>query len=71
MRISGMGGQVLNKLGASTQLVPRGELYVALERGRIDATEVSLPVAGQSLGFPKIASIIITLAGTSRQAGTR
>ncbi|CUH34649.1 TRAP transporter solute receptor, DctP family [Jannaschia seosinensis] len=55
MRISGMGGQVLNKLGASTQLIPGGELYVALERGRIDATEFSLPVVDQSLGFAEIA----------------
>ena len=55
MRISGMGGQVLNKLGASTQLIPGGELYVALERGRIDATEFSLPVVDKSLGFAEIA----------------
>ncbi|SRR6056297_5238 len=55
MRISGMGGQVLNKLGATTQLLPAGELYVALERGRIDATEFSLPVVDQALGFAEIA----------------
>ncbi|TCO74181.1 TRAP transporter substrate-binding protein [Rhodovulum euryhalinum] len=55
MRISGMGGKVLNKLGASTQLLPAGELYVALERGRIDATEFSLPVVDKSLGFAEIA----------------
>jgi TRAP-type mannitol/chloroaromatic compound transport system substrate-binding protein len=55
MRISGMGGQVLNKLGASTQMIPGGELYVALERGRIDATEFSLPVVDESLGFAEIA----------------
>ncbi|MGX0878566.1 TRAP-type mannitol/chloroaromatic compound transport system substrate-binding protein [Roseovarius sp. MBR-154] len=55
MRISGMGGQVLNKLGVSTQLIPGGELYVALERGRIDATEFSLPVVDKALGFAEIA----------------
>lgn len=55
MRISGMGGQVLNKLGASTQLIPGGELYVALERGRIDATEFSLPVVDKDIGFAEIA----------------
>jgi len=55
MRISGMGGQVLNKLGVSTQLIPGGELYVALERGRIDATEFSLPVVDKALGFSEIA----------------
>ncbi|AMY68383.1 TRAP transporter substrate-binding protein [Frigidibacter mobilis] len=55
MRISGLGGQALNKLGASTQLIPAGELYVALERGRIDATEFSLPSIDKSLGFAEIA----------------
>ncbi|WP_022729091.1 TRAP transporter substrate-binding protein [Fodinicurvata sediminis] len=55
MRISGLGGKVLNKLGASTQLIPASELYVALERGRIDATEFSLPIIDDSLGFAEIA----------------
>lgn len=55
MRISGMGGKVLNRLGASTQLIPGGELYTALERGRIEATEFSLPVIDKTLGFPEIA----------------
>src|SRR3546814_7723622 len=36
MRISGLGGKVINKLGASAQLIAGGELYVALERGRIE-----------------------------------
>lgn len=55
MRISGLGGKVLNNLGASTQLIPGGEIYVALERGRIEATEFSLPVIDKSLGFADIA----------------
>ncbi len=55
MRISGLGGKVLNNLGASTQLIPGGEIYLALERGRIDATEFSLPIIDKSLGFQRIA----------------
>ncbi len=55
MRISGLGGKVLNKLGASTQVIPGGEIYVALERGRIEATEFSLPIIDKALGFNKIA----------------
>ena len=55
MRISGLGAKVLSKLGASTQLIPGGELYLALERGRIDATEFSLPVIDKQLGFAEIA----------------
>ncbi len=55
MRISGLGGKVINKLGASSQLIPGGEIFVALERGRIDATEFSLPAVDKALGFDKIA----------------
>jgi TRAP-type mannitol/chloroaromatic compound transport system substrate-binding protein len=54
MRISGLGGTVLNNLGASTQLIAGGEIFVALERGRIEATEFSLPIIDQSLGFQNI-----------------
>lgn len=55
IRISGIGGKVLNELGASTQLIPGGEIYLALERGRIDATEFSLPIIDKTLGFSEIA----------------
>ena len=55
MRISGLGGKVLNNLGASTQLIAGGEIFVALERGRIEATEFSLPIIDQSLGFQNVA----------------
>ncbi len=54
MRISGLGGKVINKLGASSQLIAGGEIYVALERGRIEATEFSLPIIDKSLGFQNI-----------------
>ena len=54
MRISGLGGKVLNNLGASTQLIPGGEIFVALERGRIEATEFSLPIIDKSLGFQDV-----------------
>lgn len=55
MRISGLGGKVINKLGASSQLIAGGEIYVALERGRIEATEFSLPSIDKTLGFQNIA----------------
>ena len=37
MRIPGMGGQAMAKLGVSVQNIPGGEIYAALERGAIDA----------------------------------
>nr|WP_297460903.1 TRAP transporter substrate-binding protein [uncultured Halomonas sp.] len=55
MRISGLGARVLNKLGASTQLIPGGEIYLSLERGRIDATEFSIPQVDAAMGFDEIA----------------
>ncbi len=54
MRISGLGGKAMAKLGASPQLIAGGEIYLALDRGRIDATEFSLPIIDKSLGFQNI-----------------
>ena len=39
MRIPGLGGQVLTKLGASTVSLPGGQIYENLVSGAIDATE--------------------------------
>lgn len=55
MRIGGIGGQVLAKLGASTQSLPAGEIYTSLETGRLDATEFGWPEIDKLLGFQKIA----------------
>ncbi|MBJ3774166.1 TRAP transporter substrate-binding protein [Acuticoccus mangrovi] len=54
MRIAGLGGKALARLGANTQLVPAGEIYVSLETGRIDATEFSAPQLDIGFGFQKI-----------------
>jgi TRAP-type mannitol/chloroaromatic compound transport system substrate-binding protein len=39
MRIPGLGGQVLTKLGASTVSLPGGQIYENLVSGAVDATE--------------------------------
>lgn len=39
MRIPGLGGEVMSKLGVNPVLLPAGEIYTSLERGMIDATE--------------------------------
>lgn len=49
MRIGGLGGRVMNKLGTSTQMIPGGEVYVSLERGRIDAAEFGIPAIDESI----------------------
>ena len=55
MRIAGLGAKAMAKLGANTQLIPSAELYVSLERGRIDATEFSAPQLDVGFGFQQIA----------------
>lgn len=39
MRMPGLGGEVLNRLGATTINLPGGKIYEALKSGAIDATE--------------------------------
>ncbi|MGD2074839.1 MAG: TRAP transporter substrate-binding protein [Gammaproteobacteria bacterium] len=55
MRIGGLGGQVLARLGAVPQQIAGGEVYQALERGTIDAVEWSGPYDDEKLGFHKVA----------------
>jgi TRAP-type mannitol/chloroaromatic compound transport system substrate-binding protein len=55
IRFFGMGGKVLQKLGVSTQLIAAGDIYPALERGVIDATEFATPALDINFGFYKIA----------------
>lgn len=55
MRIAGLGAKAMAKLGANVQLVPAGEIFVSLERGRIEAAEFSAPQLDLGLGLQKIA----------------
>ena len=55
MRIPGMGGKVMSRLGANVQVIAGGEIYPALERGAIDATEWVGPYDDEKLGFYKVA----------------
>lgn len=54
-RITGLGGEVLARLGVSVTNIPIGESFPALERGAIDAAEGSLPSVDVALGFNKVA----------------
>jgi len=56
MRIPGLGGKVMSALGVTVQSIPGGEIYPALERGAIDATEWVGPYDDEKLGFHQIAS---------------
>jgi TRAP-type mannitol/chloroaromatic compound transport system substrate-binding protein len=56
MRIPGMGGEIMARLGVSVQVLGGAEIYPALERGAIDATEWVGPYDDEKLGFHQIAS---------------
>ncbi|MRI58868.1 MAG: C4-dicarboxylate ABC transporter [Epsilonproteobacteria bacterium] len=55
MRIPGLGGEVMARLGVNPILLPAGEIYTALERGTIDATEWVGPALDIKMGFYKVA----------------
>ena len=55
MRFFGLGAVVMQKLGVSTQLLAGGDIYPALEKGVIDATEFSMPNMDIKYGFHQIA----------------
>jgi TRAP-type mannitol/chloroaromatic compound transport system substrate-binding protein len=55
MRIGGLGGSVLAKLGVISQQIAGGDIYPALEKGSIDAVEWIGPYDDEKLGFNKVA----------------
>ncbi len=55
MRIGGWAGKTLQKLGAVPQQIAGGDIYPALEKGTIDATEWVGPYDDEKLGFYKVA----------------
>ncbi|MEY2929579.1 MAG: hypothetical protein RL033_328 [Pseudomonadota bacterium] len=57
MRIPGLGGQVMTRLGTTVQVLAGGDIYPALERGAIDATEWVGPYDDEKLGFYKVAKL--------------
>lgn len=55
MRMGGFGGRVIERIGGVPQNIPAGEIYQALEKGAIDATEWIGPYDDERLGFNKVA----------------
>ncbi len=55
MRIPGLGGKVIAKAGVNPVLMAGGEIYTALERGTIDATEWVGPYHDLRLGLYRAA----------------
>lgn len=55
VRISGLGGKVYDKMGATVQMIGGGEIYSALEQGSIDAAEFVGPYDDEKFGFQNVA----------------
>jgi len=55
MRIPGLAGQILARLGVVPQQIGGGDIYPALERGTIDAAEWVGPYDDEKLGLNKVA----------------
>jgi TRAP-type mannitol/chloroaromatic compound transport system substrate-binding protein len=55
IRIPGLGGQVMSKLGATVQTLPGGEIFQALQTGAIDAAEWVGPYDDEKLGLQRVA----------------
>ncbi len=53
MRIPGLGGEVMSRLGVNVQVLPSGEIFLALDRGAIDAAEWVGPYDDEKLGLNK------------------
>jgi TRAP-type mannitol/chloroaromatic compound transport system substrate-binding protein len=55
MRIPGLGGKVMAKLGVTVQTLPGGEIFQALQTGAIDAAEWVGPYDDEKLGINRVA----------------
>ncbi|MEJ2360684.1 MAG: TRAP transporter substrate-binding protein DctP [Gammaproteobacteria bacterium] len=55
MRIPGFGGKIMARMGVNVQTLAGAEIYPALERGVIDATEWVGPYDDMKLGFYQVA----------------
>jgi TRAP-type mannitol/chloroaromatic compound transport system substrate-binding protein len=55
MRIPALGGQVFSRAGGITQVLPAGEIFLALERGTVDAAEWVGPYDDEILGLHRAA----------------
>lgn len=57
IRFAGLGGKVIERVGASVTMLAGSEIFQALEKGAIDATEYSLPNIDAALGFDRVAKL--------------
>lgn len=54
LRIAGLAGRMFTEMGASTQLIPGGEILTAMERGVIDGLQFNNPYDDLALGLHRV-----------------
>ena len=59
VRTPGWFMDIMNQMGASVSPLPGGEVYLALERGVIDAAEFSTPALNYPMGFDEVTKYVI------------
>lgn len=55
MRIPGIGGEIIKRAGGTPVTIPGGEIFSALQKGTVDATEFIGPYNDLAFGFYKAA----------------
>lgn len=55
IRAAGLSGDLFGKLGATTVVLPVGEIYPALQSGTVDAVEFLGPSSDRASGFAQVA----------------
>ena len=67
IRFSGLGGMVLNEIGASATLMAGGEIFAALEKGTLDEQNIQCQQLMRFLVFTKLLSSTCSQVGTKYQ----
>ena len=62
MRIAGLGGEMMRKLGVNAVLMPATEIFTALQSGALDAAEWVGPMLDQAFGLQRITNLCYTPA---------
>jgi TRAP-type mannitol/chloroaromatic compound transport system substrate-binding protein len=69
MRIAGLGGEMMRKLGVNAVLLPAPEIFGALQSGALDAAEWVGPLLDQAFGLQRITNLCYTPAYAEPSAG--
>lgn len=69
MRIAGLGGEVMRKLGVNAVLMPAPEIFQAMQSGALDAAEWVGPMLDQAFGLQRITNLCYVPAYAEPSAG--